>query len=173
MRGGPRVYCNMGTVIPKRPCAHAGCREWASPGRSYCPRHQEEFDRAREEARRKNLAAIEARREEYRKNADKRRPNASRRGYNSAWSRARKAYIIRHPICAVCGKPATDIDHIIPHKGDKTLFWDSTNWQPLCHECHARKTYEENRERFQLKTKKEKPKQETVTDERMGILFIP
>jgi 5-methylcytosine-specific restriction protein A len=27
---------------------------------------------------------------------------------------------------------ATVVDHIIPHKGDKRLFWDPSNWQPLC-----------------------------------------
>jgi len=32
--------------------------------------------------------------------------------------------------------PATVVDHIIPHKGDDKLFWDQTNWQPLCKECH-------------------------------------
>jgi hypothetical protein len=24
------------------------------------------------------------------------------------------------------------IDHIVPHHGDRSLFWNSTNWQPLC-----------------------------------------
>jgi 5-methylcytosine-specific restriction endonuclease McrA len=28
------------------------------------------------------------------------------------------------------------VDHIIPHKGDKALFWDEKNWQPLCKYCH-------------------------------------
>ena len=32
--------------------------------------------------------------------------------------------------------PATVVDHIIPHRGDMTLFWDSANWQPLCKSCH-------------------------------------
>ena len=39
--------------------------------------------------------------------------------------------------------PATDVDHIVPHRGDMSLFWDVNNWQALCHECHARKTYAE------------------------------
>lgn len=31
--------------------------------------------------------------------------------------------------------PAQVLDHIVPHKGDKTLFWDSANWQGLCEWC--------------------------------------
>ncbi|WP_233882799.1 HNH endonuclease [Brevibacillus laterosporus] len=40
---------------------------------------------------------------------------------------------------------ATVVDHIVPHKGDKTLFWDRKNWQPLCEQCHNRKTAREDR----------------------------
>ena len=32
------------------------------------------------------------------------------------------------------------IDHIIPHRGDPILFWDRSNWQPLCKDCHDHKT---------------------------------
>ena len=28
------------------------------------------------------------------------------------------------------------VDHITPHKGDMGIFWDTTNWQALCHRCH-------------------------------------
>ncbi len=28
------------------------------------------------------------------------------------------------------------MDHIKPHRGDLALFWDRTNWQPLCNPCH-------------------------------------
>lgn len=31
---------------------------------------------------------------------------------------------------------ATVVDHIVPHKGDQTLFWNEANWQPLCKLCH-------------------------------------
>jgi len=31
-------------------------------------------------------------------------------------------------------KPATDVDHVIPHRGNRSLFWDEENWQALCHE---------------------------------------
>ena len=39
---------------------------------------------------------------------------------------------------------ATDVDHIVPHRGDKTLFWDQGNWQPLCHRHHSSKTRRED-----------------------------
>ncbi|MFR3634507.1 MAG: HNH endonuclease [Sutterella sp.] len=31
-----------------------------------------------------------------------------------------------------------------PHKGDMALFWDQSNWQPLCHTCHSKKTARED-----------------------------
>ncbi len=36
------------------------------------------------------------------------------------------------------------VDHIIPHKGDQSLFWDSSNWQPLCKHHHDQKTARED-----------------------------
>jgi 5-methylcytosine-specific restriction protein A len=39
---------------------------------------------------------------------------------------------------------ATDLDHIIPHKGDKDAFWVRSNWQGLCRSCHSRKTAAED-----------------------------
>ncbi|WP_309304432.1 HNH endonuclease [Brevibacillus laterosporus] len=32
---------------------------------------------------------------------------------------------------------------MVAHKGDKTLFWDRNNWQPICEQCHNRKTARE------------------------------
>ena len=40
--------------------------------------------------------------------------------------------------------PATDVDHIIPHKGNEDLMWDEENLQALCHACHSRKTAAED-----------------------------
>jgi 5-methylcytosine-specific restriction protein A len=34
-------------------------------------------------------------------------------------------------------------DHIIPHKGDLDLFWDSDNWQSLCERHHNAKSAKE------------------------------
>jgi 5-methylcytosine-specific restriction endonuclease McrA len=32
--------------------------------------------------------------------------------------------------------PATVVDHIKRHCGDQVLFWDKSNWQPLCKPHH-------------------------------------
>lgn len=37
-------------------------------------------------------------------------------------------------------RPATVVDHIIPHKGDYELMWSPWNWQPLTKRAHDRKT---------------------------------
>lgn len=67
---------------------------------------------------------------------DQRRPNARRRGYNREWEKARREYLAAHPYCRMCGNPATTVDHVIPHRGDRALFWFRGNWQPLCARCH-------------------------------------
>ena len=41
---------------------------------------------------------------------------------------------------------ATVVDHIKPHRGDKKLFWDRGNWQPLCEHHHNVKTMTEDRD---------------------------
>lgn len=45
------------------------------------------------------------------------------------------------PFCVYCDQqgriiPATVVDHIIPHRGDKSLFFDTKNLQSLCKTCH-------------------------------------
>ena len=104
---------------PKRPCRHPGCPNLCDKG-VYCLQHMT-FS------------------------SDRIRGGADARGYNAEWRRARKAFLQKHPLCAECGKagkltPATVVDHIIPHRGDKRLFWDENNWQPLCKSCHDQKT---------------------------------
>jgi 5-methylcytosine-specific restriction endonuclease McrA len=55
---------------------------------------------------------------------DAARPSARERGYDTKWDRERRAYL------------ATIVDHVIPHRGDRKLFWSRSNWQPLCKPCH-------------------------------------
>jgi 5-methylcytosine-specific restriction protein A len=45
--------------------------------------------------------------------------------------------------------PARVVDHIIPHKGDTALFWDTSNWQALCFPHHNSTKQREERGRFQ------------------------
>jgi len=54
-------------------------------------------------------------------------------------------------MCESSGRiePATVIDHIIPHRGDQSLFWDQSNWQALCKPHHDRdKQSQERRDRL-------------------------
>lgn len=68
---------------------------------------------------------------------DRARPNASERGYGSKWRAARAEFLKTHPKCTRCGAPATIVDHVTPHRGDKKLMWRRSNWQPLCVPCHS------------------------------------
>lgn len=106
---------------PKRPCRYPGCKN-LSDG-SYCEEH------------RKKVESV----------LEKRRGNARERGYTTAWDKARSVYLRDHPLCEECLRngritPATVVDHIIPHRGDRKLFWDQTNWQVMCKACHDHKT---------------------------------
>ncbi len=84
-------------------------------------------------------------RKEARKACDDRRGTSAQRGYGHAWQKARLGYLRSHPLCVECAKDgrvtaASVVDHIVPHRGNQTLFWDSENWQALCAEHHNAKT---------------------------------
>jgi 5-methylcytosine-specific restriction protein A len=75
------------------------------------------------------------------------RKSACARGYDRRWEAARLAYLIRNPLCAHCAPritQAAELDHITPHRGDMTVFWDESNWQGLCKSCHSHKTVGED-----------------------------
>ena len=106
---------------PKKACRHPGCARLVSD--EYCEEHL----RMHPEATR----------------------SASKRGYNSRWRSASKAFLKEHPLCVECmrhGKytQATVVDHVTPHRGNMTLFWDKKNWQGLCKSCHDKKTGRED-----------------------------
>lgn len=76
------------------------------------------------------------------------RGTRTQRGYDNRWARAARAFLRDNPLCVhhlEQGRsvPATEVDHIIPHKGDQALFWDVDNWQSLCKRCHSAKTRKE------------------------------
>lgn len=83
------------------------------------------------------VCQITATRERNRRH-DARRPSARERGYDHRWDRERTAYLAVHSTCRFreCGAPATAIHHIIPHRGDRSLFWNRSNWMPVCQPCH-------------------------------------
>jgi 5-methylcytosine-specific restriction protein A len=74
--------------------------------------------------------------------ADERRGSARDRGYTTAWTKAAKAYLHQHPLCGYCElagdvTPATAVDHLYPHRGDRELFWKSCWWVSTCAACHS------------------------------------
>jgi len=108
---------------PNKPCAHPGCPALVPSGTKYCDRHMA-------------LHPEEAR-------------PAGARGYGSRWQKASKRYLQAHPLCVRCAAKgkytrATVVDHIVPHRGDRRLFWDESNWQALCKPCHDKKTFTED-----------------------------
>jgi 5-methylcytosine-specific restriction protein A len=73
---------------------------------------------------------------------DAQRGSATQRGYGSRWQKARTTFLASNPLCVEHLRrhqyvAATVVDHIVPHRGDQALFWDSSNWQALCNTCHV------------------------------------
>lgn len=65
--------------------------------------------------------------------------------YDARWQKIRQLWLAEHPFCAECERQGAVntgniVDHIIPHKGDKELFWNMDNWQTLCKRHHDIKT---------------------------------
>lgn len=70
--------------------------------------------------------------------------------YGEKWKKARDKFLAEHKYCVYCERrgiktTATVCDHIVPHKGDKSLFWNKDNWQALCNHCHNTIKAEEER----------------------------
>ena len=70
----------------------------------------------------------------------------------AAYKRARANFLAGKPLCAMCEEEgivtlAEELDHKEPCHGNVGLFWDQSNWQGLCRNCHILKTQEENRTR--------------------------
>lgn len=108
--------------LPMRPCSYSGC-----PVIGPCLKHQRKA---------KPVQAVRW--------YDDRRVSSTQRGYGYKWQQFRKEYLRRHPYCCKCGKPTTDIDHILPRaKGGSD---DERNLQPLCKRCHNMKTGRERRQ---------------------------
>ena len=76
---------------------------------------------------------------------------AHERGYDHQWRKARLVFLAANPLCKMCSdnnvvNVATVVDHIIPHRGDQSLFWDKTNWQPLCQHHHNSEAQRKDKE---------------------------
>ena len=65
-----------------------------------------------------------------------------------AWRKLRLEHLYYEPACRICAErgydePAAIVDHIVPHRGDPKLMWDTDNLQSLCKRCHDIKTWSE------------------------------
>lgn len=112
---------------PLRPCRHPGCTALVSDG--YCDLHRPK-DRRSDEAKSWHWMYL-----------------------TSEWMEdLRPGQLLREPFCRECARrgvrtPATEVDHIQPHRGDWAVFTDRGNLQSLCHPCHSRKTMAEMRQK--------------------------
>lgn len=111
-------------LAPAYRCTHPRC-----PERQPCPVH----------ARAQALA-----KEHRRPNRDVRRWYYHARWVHPDWG-LRAQVLADNPWCVTCQIQgvltiATDIDHVIPHRGDPGRFWDRGNLQGLCGACHRTKT---------------------------------
>ncbi|WP_405131887.1 HNH endonuclease signature motif containing protein [Paenibacillus sp. FSL H8-0317] len=109
---------------PLKPCHRIGCTE-LTRGR-FCGAHSQDA-----------------------RSYDRNRQSSSQRGYDREWRKARADYLVRNPICVECASDgkvtgATVVDHEIPHKGDRAIFWDTTRWRALCKTHHDSKTARED-----------------------------
>lgn len=125
---------------PIRPCAHPGCRELVRTG--YCDKHRPK---------------------------DRQRRSAAAADWHTWYTLPiwvndlRPQQLLREPFCRECSRRAaleglphlsrvraTDVDHVVPHRGVWSRFIDRSNLQSLCHSCHSRKTMAEMAENRRL-----------------------
>jgi 5-methylcytosine-specific restriction enzyme A len=111
-------------TAPLKPCAQPGCFQ-----RVPCPVHA-------------RTLALE--KEHRRPNRDVRKWYYLARWVHPVWG-LRAQVLADDPWCTQCRQigvleVATEIDHIVPHRGDPVLFWARENLQGLCRGCHQSKT---------------------------------
>lgn len=106
-------------TIGRHFCLYPGCPAKVT-STAYCPEHARARDRARGTAR--------------------------ERGYDARWDRAARAWLRKpeNAFCVYCeaeGRTAASecVDHFVPHKGDRALFWDRSNWRASCLRCNTQK----------------------------------
>jgi 5-methylcytosine-specific restriction endonuclease McrA len=72
---------------------------------------------------------------------DAERGNERERGYTARWTDASAKFRIANPLCHGCKalgivEPSRVTDHVLPHKGNMIVFWDTSKWQPACYWHH-------------------------------------
>lgn len=77
------------------------------------------------------------------------RPTTAARGYDARWQAFSRNFRRMNPLCVECMRkgitaPADVVDHIVALRQGGAKY-DMDNLQPLCHQCHGRKTVRETR----------------------------
>lgn len=75
---------------------------------------------------------------------DRQRGTAAQRGYDYEWQKARKQFLINHPLCVQCGAPANVAHHHTRRRDGGSN--DESNLDALCQSCHSRLHSVERRE---------------------------
>lgn len=105
----------------KKLCNHPGCNTLIEPPARFCGAHIGD--------------AVRSHTWERKESAEWRYLYQTAR-----WRKLSSSFLIENPICVECGNLSECCDHIIPHRGDVDLFWNSANHQALCKQCHDKKT---------------------------------
>lgn len=114
----------MAAMKPLRPCRKPGCTALVRDS-GYCSEHKPKQAKRRESAAWHSWYSL------------------------PVWTDdLRPDHLLREPFCRECARKgirtrATDVDHVVDHKGSWPLFTDRSNLQSLCHRCHSRKTMRE------------------------------
>lgn len=130
-----RALLVAGARMVMKLCCAPGCDEIAIGNGPHCDEHAAEA-LARLNARRAKAKLGEVAQAGARFRTSKR------------WRCESERFLERHKFCADCAELgadvlASEVDHIVPHRGDARLMWDRENWQSLCKPCHSRKTARE------------------------------
>lgn len=110
---------------PLRKCARPGCRMLTAE--CYCQEHKPKPRTGKRESAQWHYLYVDPR---------------------YGWARRRADHLIAEPFCRECASHgvrtrATEVDHVVPHKGSVDLFLHG-ELQSLCKSCHSRKTMAEN-----------------------------
>lgn len=110
-----------------KPCRQRGCAKITTDKRGFCDEHRKHsWDQGA--------------------NGEK-RETAYRRGYGRDWREIRDIVLREEPLCRPCNAEgrlvyATELDHIDGDTGNNAR----ENLQPICVQCHAKKTARDRRE---------------------------
>lgn len=135
-------------------CKQPGCFRTIDPdsGHKYCPEHQAQ---ERAELERKKIYYQNARHGQW-----------SEMYSSPKWKALRDGKLKDEPLCEICGEPATEVHHRVPHNGNWNLFLDWDNLMSICHSCHVRQTQKESVVR-QQETAQERKREREVRNRKL------